>query len=54
MTTTEQERERKMADELFITPYAWRQILKTVKPSVFILHNAAWSAGYTVNGVSAR
>lgn len=33
-------------------PDRYRAYLSEVSPSVYALHNAAWSAGYTVNGVA--
>ncbi len=34
-----------------IAPWAYRMLIEETKPSVYLLWNAGWRAGYTVNGV---
>lgn len=36
-----------------MSPADWKRLLATGRPHVFALHNAAWRAGYQVNGVPA-
>lgn len=36
---------------LKISPENYRIFLQIAKPAVYLLHQAAWRAGYTVNGV---
>lgn len=37
---------------LRISPENYRAWLEIAKPSVFLLHSAAWRAGYAVNGIA--